>query len=191
MTTNIKFTLFAVMLLLAAACGPKKDDSKKEAESENKEAFKGSDTKEDAEWAVKIADGGMLEVRVAELAQTNAKSSDVKSFAQMMIKDHSMANDELKALAEKKGIALPATLSNSSQDKYDDLAKKTGKDFDEAYSDMMVDDHQKTVDAFKKEADKGNDPDIKSWASGKIATLEHHLEMAKQTEDKAEKEKKK
>jgi len=188
MRTNLTLATFAVLLMLLGACAAKKEDSKDEAEEQNDAALKKSDTKEDAEWAVEVADGGMLEVKVAELAQTNSKSADVKSFAAMMIKDHTAANSELKTLATQKGITLPMDLSNSSRDTYDDLSKKTGNDFDDAYTDLMVKDHKKTVDAFKKEADKGNDPDIKSWASGKIATLEHHLEMAKQTDEKADKD---
>jgi putative membrane protein len=54
----------------------------------------------------------------------------------------------------------------------------------------MVKDHKKDIDAFKKEAEKGHDPDIRQWASGKVQTLEHHLDMAKSAEDAADKEKK-
>jgi len=187
MRTNLTLAIFTLILIIAGGCAAKKEDSKDQAEEQNDAALKKSDTKEDAEWAVDVADGGMLEVKVAELAQANSKSADVKSFAAMMIKDHTAANSELKTLATQKGITLPMDLSNKSRDTYDDLSKKTGNDFDDAYTDLMVKDHEKTVDAFKKEAEKGNDPDLKSWASGKLATLEHHLEMAKQTDDKADK----
>src|SRR3954462_10930477 len=166
MRTNLTIAIFSLLLIIAGGCAAKKEDSKDEAEEQNDAALKKSDTKEDAEWAVEVADGGMLEVKVAELAQTNSKSADVKSFAAMMIKDHTAANSELKTLATQKGITLPMDLSNKSRDTYDDLSKKTGNDFDDAYTDLMVKVHEKTVDAFKKEAEKGNDPDLKSWASG-------------------------
>lgn len=186
MKNIVKLTIIGVMFALAA-CGPRRDDSKKEAEKANDEKLQKSDIKKDADWAVGVADAGMLEVRVAELAKNNSTSSDVRSFAEMMLKDHTAANDELKKLASQKSITLPTNLSNKSQDKYDDLAKKKGKDFDDAYTDMMVDDHKKTVDEFKKEADKGEDTEIKSWASEKLSTLEHHLDMAKQIADKVDK----
>jgi putative membrane protein len=189
MKTMLRLTMLLSIVLLAS-CGPKRNDTKKEAEKANDENLKKSDTKEDAEWAVSVADAGMLEVKASELAQKNATSSDVKSFAQMMIKDHTMANEELKALAGEKGIVLPTSLSNKCQNKYDDLAKKTGKDFDDAYTDLMVSDHKDAVDDFKKEAEKGNDSAIRSWAAGKVSTLEHHLDMAKQTEEKVDKQKK-
>jgi putative membrane protein len=46
----------------------------------------------------------------------------------------------------------------------------------------MVKDHKDAVDKFKKQAEKGEDADLKSWAAGKVAALEHHLEMAKAAE---------
>jgi len=197
MKTKLEVVLFAALLLVAGACGPGKKDSK-DAENENEASFVKTDAKEkekenakeDAEWVATVADAGMMEVKAAELAQTKSQSSDVKSFAAMMIKDHTAANNELKTLANQKGITVPGDLTKNSQDSYDDLAKKTGKDFDEAYTKMMVKDHEKNVDAFKKEADKGNDREIKSWAAGKLSTLEHHLQMAKENKDKVDKKKK-
>jgi putative membrane protein len=58
-----------------------------------------------------------------------------------------------------------------------------GTEFDKAYTDFMVDDHQEDIDDFKKEAEKGNDPEVKSWAADKLSTLEHHLQMAKDAQE--------
>lgn len=95
-----------------------------------------------------------------------------------MVNDHSKANNELKMLASQKNITLPEVLSEKCQKKYEDLSKKSGHDFDKDYTELMVKDHKDDIDAFKKEADKGNDPEIKAWASGKVPTLEHHLMTA-------------
>jgi putative membrane protein len=91
--------------------------------------------------------------------------------------------EELKTLAASKNITLPTVLSEECQNTYNDLAAKTGRDFDEAYTNFMVKDHKEDIDEFKEQADKGNDAELKSWAAGKVATLEHHLNMAKQTKD--------
>lgn len=62
----------------------------------------------DAEFAVNAANGGMAEVALGDLAQQKASNAEVKSFAATMVKDHSKANEELKALAAAKNITLPA-----------------------------------------------------------------------------------
>lgn len=183
--------LIVACLGIVFSCGPKGEtDSKEIAEDQNDEKFdksKDADAypalEKDAEFAVKVADGGLLEVRLGELAQSNAASPDVKKFGQRMITDHGKANEELKALAQQKNISLPATLSNKNQEKYDDLAKKTGVEFDKAYCNLMVKDHKDDIDEFKKQADKGNDPELKSWASEKLPTLENHLTMIESMQD--------
>jgi len=180
-TTFIFLLLFS--LVLVVSCGKKQStDSKEISEKQNDEKFEKTDTKKDAEFAVKAADGGMLEVKLGQLAQSNATNADVKKFGQHMIDDHSKANSELQSLAQQKDISIPGTLSDDNQKKYDELAKKTGSDFDKAYCEFMVRDHKEDIDAFQREADKGEDAELKSWAAEKLPTLKHHLQMAEDAE---------
>ncbi len=159
-------------------------DAKEMAEEQNKNKIDSTAAlKADADWAVKVADGGMLEVQLANLALTNAAAQKVKDFAKMMVDDHTKINDELKQAAAQKNITLPAALSDKSQKKYDDLAAKKGADFDKAYINAMIDDHQEDIDEFKKESADGKDADLKTWAANKLPTLQGHLDMAKTTKD--------
>jgi putative membrane protein len=174
-------------VLFFASCAPSSNnDSKEVAEDANDQKFDDTGLEDDTEFAVTAADGGMLEVQLGELAKTKATSQEVKAFADMMVTDHTKANEELKSLAAKKNITLPTTLSDKSRKSYEDLSKKTGKEFDEAYASLMVDDHQKTVNDFKKQAENGNDPELKSWAAGKVPALEHHLERSKHVKNLAD-----
>src|ERR1044072_9366510 len=61
----------------------------------------------DKTFIKKAARGGMMKVAMGQLAEKNGKSDDVKSFGKRMVTDHSKANDELKSIAEKKGVKLP------------------------------------------------------------------------------------
>lgn len=137
-----------------------------------------NDIKGDTKFAVTVADGGMAEVQISKLALAKSSNPDVTQLAQMMVDDHTKANEALKELAATKNITLPATISDDSQKKYDKLSNESGKTFDEDYTDCMVSDHKSTIDLFKKEADNGNDSAIKAWATATIPTLEHHLEMS-------------
>ncbi len=157
-------------------------DSKKEAVDLNKEKFDSSNIKADTKFAVTAADGGMLEVQCGTLALTKGNLPEVKNLGQMMVNGHSKDNEELKALASSKNISTPSVLNTDNQSKFDKLASKAGKDFDKAYTELMVSDHKEDIDAFKKEVSNGKDTALKSWAAGKISTLEHHLQMAESTE---------
>src|SRR5688572_13709892 len=180
--------LFAAIFFAFVSCENKSNqqDSTEIAEEQNEEKFEDTDLEDDTEFAVAAAEGGMLEVQLAQLALTKATSPKVKEFAQSMVDDHSKANEELKSLAQTKNISLPATLSEKCQKDYNDLAEKSGADFDKAYSEFMVKDHKEDLNKFKKAADKAEDGDIKSWAAGKVPVLEHHLAMAESLEDAVE-----
>lgn len=162
------------------------EDSKEVAEDQNDDKFDNKMEK-DADFAVKAAEDAMLEIRLSQVAETNATSSEVKSFAKAIIVDHTKTTEELKQLALQKDITLPASLSDKCQKKYDDMSAKTGTEFDKAYADYMVNDHKDAVDNFKKEADKGNDADMRAFAAKNVQTLEHHLAMAQDLEEMVKK----
>lgn len=140
--------------------------------------------KADGSFVVDAADGGMTEVAASQLAQSSATDQRIKDFANMMVADHTKAGDELKKLATAKGLAVPATISDKNQKNIDDLGKKTGADFDKAYVNMMLKDHKKTVDMFKKEANDAKDPDLKTWVTSTLPTLQAHLDAIKAIADK-------
>lgn len=163
-------TAFAI-----ASCEGKKDSSDLAREQNENN----TETEKDAEFAVDATDAGLFEIQVASLAKKKAYSSRVKEFADMMIDDHTKANDELRSLASKKGIALPDVMCEDCQKKYYDLDQKTtGEDFDKEYMDMMVKGHRDVVETFEKEAKNGNDTELTVWAQGKLPALRHHLQEA-------------
>lgn len=176
------YTILAIFSIVLAACDNKVPDSTQIAKDANEEKFKQTTLDGDIQFAAKAAEGGMLEVQLGELAQRNGTSDKIKELGNMMVKDHSEANEELKKLAFEKNIALPAKLGDEKMKKYNDLNAKKGNEFDRAYADFMVKDHEEDIKLFKDEAENGNDAEIKNWASGKISTLEHHLQMAKEAQ---------
>ena len=165
-------------------------DSKKVAEERNDKKFEDSTIQDDSKFAVKAADGGMMEVELSKLALTKSTSPEVKKLAKMMVDDHTAANNELKKLAGTKNISVPATVSTDRQEKLTDFMKKTGNDFDKDYASYMVSDHKDAIELFKKQAEKGKDTELKNWAAGKLSTLEHHLQIAQSTEELVKNKKK-
>lgn len=133
---------------------------------------------EDAQFVKAAADGGMLEVKLGELAVQRSKSDKFKTFGKAMIKDHTKANNELKALARKKQMEVPASLSKMKQQMYDSLAAVQGEQFDMLYMNMMIASHEETIGLFQTEANEGKDADLKKWADSKVPALKHHLRMA-------------
>ena len=93
-----------------------------------------------------------------------------------------ITSEELKNLAQQKGVTLPSDLDPKHRQLRDRLAKLSGAGFDRAYVNEMVRDHQKDVSEFKKEAARAKDPDLKAWADKTLPTLEDHLKQVQQVQ---------
>ncbi len=158
-------------------------DSKELAEDLNEHKLEHTVLEDDAEFAVWAADEGLMAIRLGELAAARAANPQVKQLANAITGDHSKVMDELKSLAEKKGIVLPVALGSDNQQDYEKLAAKTGADFEKDYVDYTVREHKKFVEKFRDEADDAADPDVRSWINGKIPVLQQHLQQAEATQE--------
>lgn len=132
----------------------------------------------DAKFLKKAAQGGMAEVKLSELAEKNASKAEVKEYAAMMIADHTGANTKVAALAKSKGVELPTELDRKHQGIHDELKDKKGSDFDDEYVKVMIADHKMTSKLFEKQAENGDDEEIKALANNILPTLKAHLKAA-------------
>jgi len=132
----------------------------------------------DQAFVMEAAMAGMAEVEHGKLATGKGANAKVKAFGEQMIADHTKAGGELKTLAATKQIRLPAALDPKHQATHDKLAQLSGAEFDRAYAQDMVTDHQKAVADFTAEAKTGTDSEVKGWATKTLPTLQAHLKMA-------------
>lgn len=124
----------------------------------------------------------MAEVDLSNLAVRFAQSAAVREFAEKMVADHTQANRELTALANREGIKLPATKDEKHQKIWKKLSKMNGADFDTTYMEGMVKDHEEAVKLFEKQSKDGQDEALKTWAGKKLPKLKEHLKLARKIE---------
>ena len=193
-TITIKLLLMAIAVIMMACNSPqnRNKDNKNVTNSMNNDSVSKSavlvdnnenDQNRDQEFIKEAANGGLMEVELGNYAQQHATNPRVKNFGAMMVRDHSKVNEELKSLAARKNINVPATMDDKYREKMSDIQKKTGADFDKEYIKEMIDDHEKDVDKFKKHAENGVDPDLKAFASKTLPTLLMHQDSAKMIRD--------
>ena len=163
-------TAFAQNPRMFPTATPKSSGSSKSHTTGNK--AKGTLSSADKAFIKDAAKGGMMEVAMGRVAEKNATDSDVKNFGARMVKDHSKANENLKAIAKEENVEWPTE-------------KEAGKwKSDKSYMDAMVKDHEADLAAFEKKAKNGSDPDVKNFASKTAETVRKHLEMAKEIDAK-------
>jgi putative membrane protein len=136
-------------------------------------------TSPDASFAIKAAQGGLTEVKLGQLAAQKAADPDVKAFGQHMVDDHTKANEQLKAIAQEKGMTLPTDINAKQQATYNKLSKLSGAEFDTAYIKDMVSDHEEDVKDFSRESSRGKDEKIKGFATQTLPVLQGHLDKVK------------
>jgi len=148
----------------------------------NKEKIADSTTaisKDDADFMVKAANGGMTEVQAAQIAEQKASTGKVKQFATKMREDHSKLNDQLSQLAKDLNVTIPSAIDQDSQSMIDKLNQTPAVDFDKTFMDMMVKGHDNTVDLFQKASKSVVNPEIHNFITSALPTIESHQQMAK------------
>ncbi|SAK52377.1 membrane protein [Caballeronia temeraria] len=119
---------------------------------------------------------GSTEIDAAKLATKQSQDKDVKSFAHHMMVDHMKLAMQLK-MAAPHGVAVPK--DNSDTAALDALKPLKGKAFDTMYIQKLgVEGHQQAVAAFQKEAQEGQNADLKKAAQKALPTIQKHLQMA-------------
>jgi len=126
--------------------------------------------------------GNLAEVDMGKLAQQNGASDGVKSFGQMLQKDHADANEKAKAAAKTAGVAAPTAPSAKQKADYDRMSKLKGAQFDTEFATHMVADHKKDIAEYEK-ASQENDT-IGKYAKEALPTLNKHLETAQPLQTK-------
>ena len=125
------------------------------------------------------AQAGKAELQASRLAVTKASDPAVKEFARLMVEDHTQADAKLAQVAQSKGVTLPTDPSADQKSVLKSLEGQSGAAFDKRYMDEFgVKAHQQTVSLFRKEADGGQDNDVKAFAQQTLPTLEKHLKHA-------------
>lgn len=134
---------------------------------------------EEASFWSTAAEGGIAEVEMGKLALQKAQNSEVKKFAQMMVTDHTKANNELKTTTAKYKIKLPETYGPNQKTTIDELNRLTGAEFDREYVQAMVDDHTADVALFEDQATDDSDPRAMAFAAKTLPVLKKHLDAIK------------
>lgn len=128
-----------------------------------------------ADFVSKAGIAGQFEIESSQLAEASAQREDVKSFARHMIKDHTIAAQELKATAGSK-YTVPAKLDDKHQQMIDEL-KAAGSGIDALYIKMQVAAHKEAVELFAVYGKSGDDAALQAFAVKTLPTLQMHNDM--------------
>lgn len=140
----------------------------------------GTSTDLDRSWINDQLEDGDKEVRLGRLAQERGADADVRAFGAMMVEKHTMAGTDLKRIANRHNVPAGDNPAKKGEDEVERLSKLSGAEFDRAYLDLMVDEHEDAIDALEEKAnDNDEHADVKEWATKTLPEVRQHLERAR------------
>jgi putative membrane protein len=132
----------------------------------------------DRDFLLQGAKACLGEVKLNQLALDRALSPEVKKFAQQMFDEHTRMNQDLKALAEKKGVPWPTAIDPTQQAVLDQLTKLNGADFDRQFMSDQLKQHREAIAKLEAAVREAQDADVKALASKTLPKIREHLRMA-------------
>ncbi|HEU4699408.1 MAG TPA: DUF4142 domain-containing protein [Gemmatimonadales bacterium] len=124
-----------------------------------------------------------LEIQTARLALQRSNSSAVKQLATTLLRDHQANLKKAEQLAKQAGVnAIPPTEATTRMTAAgDQLKQATGKNFDLAYVQMQIDDHQQNIQSLQAMQGQVENNQVKAFVAQTLPTLQHHLQLAEAT----------
>lgn len=133
-----------------------------------------------AEYVTTAGASDLYELRSSQLVAASTADAKIKSFASMMVEDHTASSAKVKAAAAKSGIApSPPKLTPVQNELIAELQALNGADRDARYVAQQKAAHNQALAVQKGYAADGAAPALKATAAGIVPVVEHHIEMLK------------
>ncbi|NXY93239.1 DUF4142 domain-containing protein [Streptomyces sp. BR123] len=134
----------------------------------------------DKEFVVAAHQSNLAEIAAGEDARKNAQDSCVKNVGAALVKDHTKLDADLKALADKMNISLPATPTPEQEQHLKGVQQKAGSpDYDEAWLTAQEAGHKTTLALIDKQIDQGDNKDVTAAANKARPIVARHLDMVR------------
>lgn len=121
---------------------------------------------DDREFARDAVIAGLSNVELGKLAAEKASSEDIRQFGKQLVDTQTKTNGQLQEVASQQKIAIPDALDSKHQSQIDKVGKLSGPEFDRAFLKQEIKQQEAQVRDFADEAQRGTDPNVKTFAAG-------------------------
>lgn len=134
----------------------------------------------DRSFLLQAAKDSLWQISLGDLARTQAAGGDIRNFGKDMIGENQKIQDNIISLAQKKGISIEIMLDPLQGQTLDSLSREHGAGFDRQYISLMIDEHEKSERLYRKEAEQGQDRDVRAFAGGILPWIQMQLKRARE-----------
>lgn len=133
---------------------------------------------QDKAFAEYALNANLTDLKFSQLAMQKGFSPQVKDLAQHILTDQKNSEDLLKKITAGKSIFTPTILDDEHQKNFTKLSDKEGEAFDKAYTECMIRDHKKTIEVYEKETKKGENTELRAFATNTLPSLNNYKNLA-------------
>jgi len=129
------------------------------------------------------------EIMLGKLAQKSGSTQAVKAYGQMLARDHQSADKDLTAFAKKQDVKIPMDKPKEEADQKDQKDQKEaiahlktlkGNEFDTAFLQMMVQDHEKEIAKLDANIGGIQNQDLATILKDFKPALQKHADQARE-----------
>jgi len=187
----LMIAVLSAPVAVAAEDAPKTDDTAKTTDKPKTEKTK--EAKLSSKELQVIASYHMdnkMQVELGNHVMKNGSRAEVKSYGEMLAKEHEGFDDKLAALAKKTGQMIPTKMKPATAAEKEQHAnmKKTaaniknlkGEDLDREYLRFMIEDHDKMLSNIDTHISDAKHPELADALREVKPTLQRHADKARE-----------
>ncbi len=138
------------------------------------------DPKADTQTFLTIAaEEQQVAITLGQLATQRAKNEKVKEFSSKMVEEHKKVRREAEQLAAKHRVALPTKLTPEDKKKVEEMSKLSGHEFDRAYMNFALQNHETTLEEYQQHIKTMRYPDLREYFTATLPVLKEHRDQAR------------
>jgi putative membrane protein len=118
------------------------------------------------------------EIGLAEVGARQAQNAELKSYCEMLQKDHAQVNKDLEGIAQRYGVATNQSPTRRDEKEVAKFEKLTGSEFDQKFAEQMLTDHQKAISKYEKASQDLQAAEVKQYAETMLPKLRDHFQKA-------------
>jgi predicted outer membrane protein len=143
---------------------------------------------EDREFVQEVLQDHLMHVKLADLAQKDARNDETRRLAEKMEKDFTDFGQRWRALSDRNGLKPATHLGDDHQDKVDRLEKASKQNFDRTYATIVAEHLESVVPYFEKEGRDVQSDAVKRLVNDELPVIREDLNQARrlQTQSSAQ-----
>ena len=145
-----------------------------EAIQKNTKRVEDPERLDDARFLVDAASYNILATKMAETAIESGYSASLVSLAKKNLEEHEEMGRELRKLARKEDMVLPAEMNPEHERLLAELTSSDRREFDRTYVRILSDISQEDSQKFSQMATDAESDDIRAFAARQLGLFEAH-----------------